>query len=86
MLQGPPRTTSRALASLSSEISQYSGLTPNLFPEQVGGVQSFVGLEQLGEGPAAVEGEILAVGEQRIALSLDEGAVLGGEAAVLAAD
>ena len=53
--------------------------------EQVGGVQSRVGLEQLSEGPAAVEGEVLAVGEQGIALSLDEGAVLGSEAAVLAA-
>ncbi len=51
--------------------------------EQVGGVQSLVGLEQLGEGAAAVEGEVLAVGEQGVALPLDEGAVLGGEAAVL---
>ena len=59
-------------------------LAKGLF-EQVGGVQPLVSLEQFGEGPAAVEGEILAVGEQRIALSLDEGAVLGSEAAVLAA-
>ena len=51
-------------------------LATGLF-EQVGGVQALVGLEQLGEGSAAVEGEVLAVGEQRRALSLDEGAVLG---------
>ena len=51
--------------------------------EQVGGVQSLVGLEQLGEGAAVVEGEVLAVGEQGVALPLDEGAGLGGEAAVL---
>lgn len=48
-------------------------LATRLF-EQVGGVQALVGLEQLGEGSAAVEGEVLA-GEQRRALSLDEGAV-----------
>ena len=59
-------------------------LAKGLF-EEVGGVQPLVSLEQFGEGPAAVEGEVLAVGAQRIALSLDEGAVLGGEAAVLAA-
>ena len=45
--------------------------------------QSLVGLEQLGEDTAAVEGEVFAVGEQGIALPLDEGPVLGGEAAVL---
>jgi hypothetical protein len=57
-------------------------LAKGLF-EQVGGVEPLVGRKQLGEGAAAVEGEVLAVGEQGIALSLDEGAVLGGEAAVL---
>jgi hypothetical protein len=31
--------------------------------EQVGGVDPLVGLEQLVEGAAAVEGEVLAVGE-----------------------
>ena len=51
--------------------------------EQVGGVQSLVGLAQLGEGPAAVEGAVLAVGAQGIARSLDEGAVLGVERAVV---
>ena len=53
--------------------------------EEVGSVQPRVSLEQFGERPAAVEGEVLAVGEQGIELSLDEGAVLGGEAVVLAA-
>ena len=48
-------------------------------------MQPLVGFEQLGEGPAAVEGKVFAVGEQGVALSLDEGTVLGGEAAVLAA-
>ncbi|GJL70756.1 MAG: hypothetical protein NPIRA06_33910 [Nitrospirales bacterium] len=57
-------------------------LAKGLF-EQVGGVEPPVSLEQLGEGTAAVEGEVLAVGEQGIALSLDEAAVFGGEPAVL---
>lgn len=51
--------------------------------EQVGGVQSLVGLEQPVEEAAAGEGEVLAVGEQGVAQPLDESAVLGGEAAVL---
>ncbi len=59
-------------------------LAKGLF-EQVGGVEPLVGLEQFGKGAAAVEGEVLTVGEQGVALSLDEGAVLGGETAVLAA-
>lgn len=59
-------------------------LAKGLF-EQVRGVEPLVGLEQFGEGAAAVEREVFAVGEQGVALSLDEGAVLGGEAAVLAA-
>lgn len=56
-------------------------LAKGLF-EQVGGVQPRVGLEQFGQGAATVEGEILAVGEQGVALALDESTVLGGEAAV----
>jgi len=59
-------------------------LAKGLF-EQVGGVQSLVGVQQLGKRTTAVEREVFAVGEQGVALSLDEGAVLGGEAVVLAA-
>ena len=61
----PPREEGAgpALGLVVSELAQ------GLFG-QVGGVESLVGLEQLGEGPADVEREILAVGEQRIALSL----------------
>jgi hypothetical protein len=51
--------------------------------EQVSGVQSLVGFTQLGKRTTAVEGAVCAVGEQGVALSLDESTVLGGEAAVL---
>jgi len=67
---------SPALGLVAPELSE--GLL-----EQIGGVKPNFGLEQLIEGAAAVEGEVLAVEKQGIALSLDEGAILGGEVAVL---
>jgi len=57
-------------------------LAKGLF-EQVRGVQSRVGFQQLRKSTTAVEGEVFAVGEQGVALALDEGTVLGGAAAVL---
>jgi hypothetical protein len=46
-----------ALGLVTPELAQ------GLF-EQIGGVQLLVGLEQLGEGPAAVEREVLAMGSR----------------------
>src|SRR5881397_1284531 len=59
-------------------------LAEGLF-EQVGGVEPLVGLEQLAQGCSAIVGEVVAAGEQGVALPLDEGAVLAGETVVLAA-
>src|SRR3989442_8457983 len=59
-------------------------LAEGLF-EQVGGVETLVGLEQLAQGCSAIVGEVVAAGEQGVALPLDEGAVLAGETVVLAA-
>src|SRR3989442_2647943 len=53
--------------------------------EQVGGVEPLVGLEQLAQGRSTIVGEVVPAGEQGVALPLDEGAVLAGETAVLAA-
>src|SRR3990172_502733 len=53
--------------------------------EQVGGVQSLVGREQLLQARSSVVGEGLAIREQRVSLPLDERPVLAGEPTVLAA-
>ena len=54
-----------------------------LLLEQVGGGQSLVGPEQLPKRAAPGQREIGPMGEQRIALALDEGAVLQGHPFVL---
>ena len=54
------------------------------FLEQIGDVQTLVGLEQLGQGTAAVQRQIGAVGKQRVFLSLDKLAALAREPGILA--
>ena len=54
------------------------------FLEQIGNVEPAVGLEQLVKGAAAVEGEIVAVGQQRVLLALDDAAILAAPPGVLA--
>ncbi len=56
-----------------------------LLLEHVRGVQPSVRREKLLQTVAAVAGEVLPAGEQRISLALDERAVLASEASVLAA-
>ena len=58
---------------------------PELLLEQVGGGQALVGAQQLLERAATGQREIGAVGEQRIALALDEGPVLRRHPLVLGA-
>ena len=53
---------------------------PEGFLEQIGDVEPAVGLEQLVKGAAAVEGEIVAVRQQRVLLALDDAAVLAAQA------
>ena len=52
--------------------------------EQVGGVEPLVGGEQLLEGVPSIQGEVFAVGEQHIAVALDEAAVLTRQAPIFA--
>src|ERR1700674_5202454 len=53
--------------------------------EQVGGAEPLVRRQQLLQAGPAVVGQVLPAGEQGVPLALDEGAVLAGESAVLAA-
>ena len=55
------------------------------FLEQIGRVQTPVGLEQLFQGPSAVQTQVLAPRQQRITLALDVAAVLAAEPLVFPA-
>ena len=52
--------------------------------EQVGGVVPYVGGEQLLERVAAIQGEVIPVGEQRIAVAFDVAALLARQTPVFA--
>jgi len=54
------------------------------FLQHVGRVEPLVGFEQPLQRPAAVERQVLAVGQQRVLLPLDELAALAGKAGILA--
>ena len=55
------------------------------FLEEVGGVQTPVGLEQFFQGSSAIQTQVLASREQGISLALDVTPVLAAEAFVLTA-
>jgi len=76
----PPVLEEAAGPGLSAVVPEL----PERLLEQVRGVQALVGGEQGFEGPPAVEREILAVGQQRVLLPLDEPALPPGHAGVLA--
>jgi len=80
-LEGRPplleETARPALAAVVPEL-------PERFFEEVGRVQPLVGSEQGLERPPALERQILAVGEQRVLLPLDEPALAPRDAGVLA--
>src|SRR5712692_7331981 len=57
---------------------------PERFLEQVGDVEPLVGAEQRGERLAATERQVLAMGQQRVLLALDEAALPPGHPGVLA--
>ena len=57
---------------------------PEKFLQQVGHVESLVGLEKLVQSPLSLQREVLAVREKRVALTLDEGPIPTRKAVVLA--